>query len=329
MSGEGLGDLSRRRHRALPPAPSAPRCGRTATPPGPAPRPARTARPCRTRPGRGPVTPSTPGPGLEPEALDDEPGEHEDADDEGDRDRQQRHGQVVEDLPDRLEERPAVGPRHEDAVGGVEQAHPRREEHRQDEDRVPGQDEGGRAGGQHEQGDLRGRVEAQPHEQTDRVEVPGLADPPGHPTQQPGQEAAVVQVVLQLRLVELAAAHPAEDRAMPTAATRFIRPMSTRTFRPRPSRSARGSARPGTPRPGRRRRPSGRCHQQQAGGEDHGGVSEENQKPVLTDGRPSPTSLRVVLSIEAMWSASNACRTPSMYAVRPTPTPRTPVLPSW
>jgi hypothetical protein len=38
----------------------------------------------------------------------------------------------------------------------------------------------------------------------------------------------------------------------------------------------------------------------------------ENQKPALTDGVPSPTSLRVVLSIEAMWSASNACRTPSM-----------------
>jgi hypothetical protein len=54
----------------------------------------------------------------------------------------------------------------------------------------------------------------------------------------------------------------------------------------------------------------------------------ENQKPVLTDDLPSPTSLRVVLSIEAMWSASKAWRTPSMYAVRPTPTPRTPVLPS-
>jgi hypothetical protein len=38
----------------------------------------------------------------------------------------------------------------------------------------------------------------------------------------------------------------------------------------------------------------------------------ENQNPVLTEGRLSPTSLRVVLSIEAMWSASNACRTPSM-----------------
>ena len=88
---------------------------------------------------------------TEPEALDDEPGEHEDADDEGDRDRQQRHGQVVEDLPDRLEERPAVGPRHEDAVGGVEQVHPRREEHRQDEDRTRAGRRRSRAGGQHEQ----------------------------------------------------------------------------------------------------------------------------------------------------------------------------------
>ncbi len=37
----------------------------------------------------------------------------------------------------------------------------------------------------------------------------------------------------------------------------------------------------------------------------------ENQNPVPTADRPSPTSLRVVLSMVAMWSASKACRTPS------------------
>ena len=36
----------------------------------------------------------------------------------------------------------------------------------------------------------------------------------------------------------------------------------------------------------------------------------EKKNPVDSGRLPSPTSLRVVLSIAAMWSASNACRMP-------------------
>ena len=38
----------------------------------------------------------------------------------------------------------------------------------------------------------------------------------------------------------------------------------------------------------------------------------ENQKPTLSGRCPSPISLRVVLSIAAMWSASKAWRSPSV-----------------
>jgi hypothetical protein len=38
----------------------------------------------------------------------------------------------------------------------------------------------------------------------------------------------------------------------------------------------------------------------------------EKKKPVDSGRLPSPTSLRVVLSIAAMWSASKACRMPSV-----------------
>ncbi len=38
----------------------------------------------------------------------------------------------------------------------------------------------------------------------------------------------------------------------------------------------------------------------------------EKKKPTDSGRLPSPTSLRVVLSIAAMWSASNACRMPSV-----------------
>ena len=38
----------------------------------------------------------------------------------------------------------------------------------------------------------------------------------------------------------------------------------------------------------------------------------EKKKPTLSGRWPSAISLRVVLSIAAMWSASNACRSPSV-----------------
>ena len=49
----------------------------------------------------------------------------------------------------------------------------------------------------------------------------------------------------------------------------------------------------------------------------------ENQKPTDSGRLPSAISLRVVLSIAAMWSASKAWRMPSVYAVTPSPTPKT------
>ena len=55
----------------------------------------------------------------------------------------------------------------------------------------------------------------------------------------------------------------------------------------------------------------------------------ENQKPTDSGRLPSAISFRVVLSMAAMWSASKACRMPSVYAVRPRPTPKTWFCPTW
>ena len=49
----------------------------------------------------------------------------------------------------------------------------------------------------------------------------------------------------------------------------------------------------------------------------------ENQNPTDSGRLFSDISLRVVLSIAAMWSASKACRIPSVYAVMPSPKPKT------
>ena len=54
----------------------------------------------------------------------------------------------------------------------------------------------------------------------------------------------------------------------------------------------------------------------------------EKKKPTLVGRWPSAISLRVVLSIAAMWSASNAWRIPSVYAVTPVPIANAPEAPS-
>ena len=69
---------------------------------------------------------------------------------------------------------------------------------------------------------------------------------------------------------------------------------------------------PGSPTESRERR---------AGRRSSSGPSEK-KKPTLSGRCPSLISLRVVLSIAPMWSASKAWRMPSVYAVMPTPMPK-------
>ena len=69
---------------------------------------------------------------------------------------------VVIDLPDRLHERPVVGDAHEQPVEGVEQAHPAREQEREDHDRVPRQPAGRSGTGENEERDLGRGVEPKP-----------------------------------------------------------------------------------------------------------------------------------------------------------------------
>ena len=54
---------------------------------------------------------------------------------------------------------------------------------------------------------------------------------------------------------------------------------------------------------------------------------KEKKKPVPRGRLPSAISLRVVLSMHEMWSASKACRNPRNHAVTatPNPTPSPPV----
>ena len=148
---------------------------------------------------------------FDAQPIGDQARQHDDADDEGHDHRQDGDGQVVEHLAHRLQERPAVCARHEDAVERVEQAHPGGEQHGQHQDGVPRQRECRRARREHQQCHLRRRIEPQAHQKAHGVEMPGLADPAHHPGQQSGQKTPILKLPFEFGLVEVAVAHGAEN----------------------------------------------------------------------------------------------------------------------
>ena len=247
------------------------------------------------------------------------------ADDQRDCDRERGDGDVVVDLANRLRERPAVGEVHERPVEGVEQRHAGGEEDRQGEHRPPRQARGDRAAGDHQQADLGDGVEAEAEQEAHRVHVPRLGDRLGDLAQDPVEEAALVELALELGLVVPAVPQLAED----------LHDADQRSEVDQPDEQQEGAADRGAPHAGDllqrgvvvvdaagerahaerdRRAPSRRPPSE---------WPRLNQKPTLIGRLPSAISLRVVLSIAAMWSASKACRMPRVYAVTPRPTPRT------
>ena len=120
---------------------------------------------------------------------------------ERDEDRDEGDVEVVVELADGLDVRPAVGPEHEDAVGRVDRAHPGREERGQDQDERDREVAGAGGGSQAEQRDLARRVEPEPEEDPERIHVPALADEPEHRPQESREQAPVVEEVLEALLV--------------------------------------------------------------------------------------------------------------------------------
>ena len=86
---------------------------------------------------------------------------------------------------------------------------------RQAQDRIPGDVLGGQQRGAAQQGDLGGGVEAQAEHDTHRVQLPLLGDDLHPAAEEPVEEPAVLQLLLQLGFVVLAAAHRPEDARDP------------------------------------------------------------------------------------------------------------------
>ena len=225
---------------------------------------------------------------------------------------------VVEDLADGFRERPAVGEVHEHAVDRVDQAHPCGEQDRQHENRVERQAECGCAAGEDEQPDLGGGVEPEPEQHPDGVDLPRLADRAGQAAEEAVHEPARVEVLLQLGLVERAAPHPAEHR---DDADEHDEVHQAEDPQEHP-----GHRRPDHPGDRVQHRrvvldlPGQRLDARRASRNVSANTivewPSENQNPTDSGRGPpsarSSSSLRVVLSTAAMWSASNACRSPNV-----------------
>ena len=207
------------------------------------------------------------------------------------------------------------------------QRHPGGEQDRQAEDRVERQPAGraprrrGRAGRPRWRCRTRGRTAPE------RVHLPRLLHRPGRPPVEAVQESARIELALELLLVERRpAACAGRSRTMPTRTIRFRIPISEqeRARDDGPDQPGRLVQRRAVVRRPRRSGRGCRTRRAIAEQEDDRRVAEREeeadaQRALAVVHQPAG---RVV--DRPMWSASKACRMPSVYAVMPTPSPKAP-----
>src|SRR6185437_15897272 len=142
----------------------------------------------------------------ERELVGDEPQRLDAADDERHDDRNEGDRHVVIELADGLDEGPAIGAEHQDAVGRIDERHAGGEERREGEDRPDRQPVRGLGGGDAEEADLRRRVEAEPEQEAERIHVPALADEAEERPEDPAEDAAPRKEDLEILLDQRRAA---------------------------------------------------------------------------------------------------------------------------
>src|SRR6185437_16144464 len=233
------------------------------------------------------------------------------ADDERGADRQAGDDQVVVDLADRPGERPAVGEVHEGAVEGVEQHHAAGEQERQRQHGEVGQPLDGGIGRGREQHDLGGGVEADTEDHPDEVQLPGVVDGAHEPAEEPVHQPAGLELRISRNTLKIPAStirfstairyRNAAETTVPMVPPVLWKAESGLTTAPNTARAA-------TVMP----TPTATITVE---------WPKEKKNPVPSGRFPSAISLRVVLSMQEMWSASNACRNPRNHAVTATPRP--------
>ena len=170
--------------------------------------------------------------------LGDQPAELDRPDHECDRDRQARDRDVVEDLANRLGERPAVGEVHERAVDGVQQRHAGGEQDRQAQDRVPRQPRGARAPASTSSATSVAVSKPSPNS-TPIGYICRAGDRLGQPAEEPVHQAAACRAAARAGLVVAARRISRKTFRIPTRITRLIAAITYRnvpdTSRPDPA----------------------------------------------------------------------------------------------
>jgi len=133
------------------------------------------------------------------------------ADEKRDCDAEPGDREVVEHLAHRVAERPAVRDAHERSVGGVHHRHAGGEDDGEAEDGVPGKVGAARRRGERQETDLGGGVEAEAEQHPDWIHLPAVLHRPRQRPQDAVDQPAIVEALLERRLVVLAASHVAKD----------------------------------------------------------------------------------------------------------------------
>src|ERR671918_1467424 len=138
---------------------------------------------------------------LQPELVADQAERFDPTDDQRRDHGDEGDGEVVVELADRLHEGPAVGAKHDDAIGRVHQRHAGGEQRREDQDRPDRQAPPSPARRDAKEAHFGRRVEAQAEEEPERIHVPAPLDQSEETAEDAAEEAALgedpVEVVLK------------------------------------------------------------------------------------------------------------------------------------
>ncbi len=143
-----------------------------------------------------------PGAARQAEPVAEQPQPFDAADEQRDDDRDDGDRHVEIDAADRLGQGPVVDAEHQHVVGGVDQRHAGRKQHREHQDRRERHAFRRLRGGDAEHRDLAGGVEAEAEEEADRIHVPAARHQPEHRAAHPGDEAALIEQRVDVLLVD-------------------------------------------------------------------------------------------------------------------------------
>src|SRR5206468_10818963 len=124
-----------------------------------------------------------------------------------------RNGQIIVDLPERLHKSPTVRHTHSHTVSRIDKYHSQSKHHRQYQNHPDRNRRGNpKTHSESKEKNLTRSVKPQAEEHADRVDLPWPLDYPEEPLEVPVEKTAILQQIIQLRLVNTS---PSKFRKQP------------------------------------------------------------------------------------------------------------------